>query len=617
MALGEKRGASTEDSEVVEVETETAIQTFERESMRISTTPAPSNDDLGVVTPKCSNEKIRENHLRPLAVASNENDAGAQANTSMEGDVATELTPESKPTKKHKTYVEVSFEEEAVGRGERKRVTTVSAETFFFFFSLLLRLLFFTESGRSQRDSKFSFVSRITVQCTRVSSFLFPSFLPPFLTLLFLVSDQNSEKLNGNEAQVFEEIEKVCLELAAVEVALRRCSNRSEFFSSPKCKIANQVVQKFLKEYKALTQSKRSLLSKARKLRKSIHTFEGISSALRQQVQYVDFALSVTATVPGIDDLEDDQLRQIFTEVLRLSDNCPTSMMSLSTVCKRWGKLVRSADVWKALHLNKLANSVADHELLVLLGNDKAFSKVSSISLASCVQVTEKSLLPILHCCGANLTYLDISGCWLLTKRTLEIIVECCPKLNHLNMSRCSGIMLEDALDILDGSKLVNSLHYLGIGFMGGVCRRISRASFESIAEKTENFTLKHPKISMGATQLFFRLCMRKLEDIPRNTDQSMCQAPFCSLGDGDDSQSVLQLLQCGHVICLGCENLARGNVRTVRASRGGDSSIRMSSDFDDTSSQNQCMCHLYPCPTCGHDMGPPSPCSKSFSIIV
>jgi len=533
MALGEKRGASTEDSEVVEVETETAIQTFERESMRISTTPAPSNDDLGVVTPKCSNEKIRENHLRPLAVASNENDAGAQANTSMEGDVATELTPESKPTKKHKTYVE------------------------------------------------------------------------------------NSEKLNGNEAQVFEEIEKVCLELAAVEVALRRCSNRSEFFSSPKCKIANQVVQKFLKEYKALTQSKRSLLSKARKLRKSIHTFEGISSALRQQVQYVDFALSVTATVPGIDDLEDDQLRQIFTEVLRLSDNCPTSMMSLSTVCKRWGKLVRSADVWKALHLNKLANSVADHELLVLLGNDKAFSKVSSISLASCVQVTEKSLLPILHCCGANLTYLDISGCWLLTKRTLEIIVECCPKLNHLNMSRCSGIMLEDALDILDGSKLVNSLHYLGIGFMGGVCRRISRASFESIAEKTENFTLKHPKISMGATQLFFRLCMRKLEDIPRNTDQSMCQAPFCSLGDGDDSQSVLQLLQCGHVICLGCENLARGNVRTVRASRGGDSSIRMSSDFDDTSSQNQCMCHLYPCPTCGHDMGPPSPCSKSFSIIV
>ena len=134
MALGEKRGASTEDSEVVEVETETAIQTFERESMRISTTPAPSNDDLGVVTPKCSNEKIRENHLRPLAVASNENDAGAQANTSMEGDVATELTPESKPTKKHKTYVEVSFEEEAVGRGERKRVTTVSAETFFFFF---------------------------------------------------------------------------------------------------------------------------------------------------------------------------------------------------------------------------------------------------------------------------------------------------------------------------------------------------------------------------------------------------------------------------------------------------------------------------------------------------
>ena len=156
---------------------------------------------------------------------------------------------------------------------------------------------------------------------------------------------------------------------------MRRCSNRSEFFSSPKCKIANQVVQKFLKEYKALTQSKRSLLSKARKLRKSIHTFEGISSALRQQVQYVDFALSVTATVPGIDDLEDDQLRQIFTEVLRLSDNCPTSMMSLSTVCKRWGKLVRSADVWKALHLNKLANSVADHELLVLLGNDKAFSK--------------------------------------------------------------------------------------------------------------------------------------------------------------------------------------------------------------------------------------------------
>ncbi len=442
------------------------------------------------------------------------------------------------------------------------------------------------------------------------------------------LNGQGTKALSEEEAKAFEEIGKVCLELAAVEVALRRCSSRNNDFqcnTPPPNRLkgsgaaqGHPMVRyqvKALEEYRVLTQSKRALLAKARKLRRSIHSFQGMSPALMQQVQYVDFALSVTTTVPGIEDLEDDQLRRIFTQVLRSSDNCPTSMMRLSRVCKRWGKLVRSADVWKALHLNKLANAVADHELLVLLGNDKAFSKVSSISLASCVQVTEKSLLPILRCCGANLTYLDISGCWLLTKRTLEIIKECCPKLNHLNMSRCSGIMLEDALDIIEGSKLANSLQRLGIAYMGGVCHRISRANFEHIAEKTENVLLKHPNISVGSTQIFFRLCMRKLEDIPHNTDQSMCQAPYCRLGDGDDALSSLQLLQCGHIICLGCEAAARGNVRTVhRRTTARGESARMS-DFDENSTEQ--MCHVYPCPTCSHDMGPPSPCSKSFSIIL
>jgi hypothetical protein len=430
-------------------------------------------------------------------------------------------------------------------------------------------------------------------------------------------------------SEIFREVEEICLELAAVEVALRRCSQRSEFqCTSPRCKPSNQVVQKVFGEYRGLSQSKRALLTKARKLRRTIYSLPGgdsSSPALAQQVRYLDFALSVTTTVPGVNDLEDDQLRRIFTEILRLSDNCPTSMMSLSRVCKRWGKLVRSADVWKALHLNKLANSVADHELLVLLGNDKAFSKVSSISLASCVQVTEKSLLPILRCCGANLTYLDISGCWLLTKRTLEVLVECCPKLNHLNMSRCSGIMLAEALEIIEGSRLAKSLQRLGIGYMGGVCRRIARSDFELIAAKTENFLIKHQHISVGSTQSFFRFCLRKLEDIPHNPDQSMCQAPFCSLGDGDAALSSLQLLACGHVICLGCESLARGNVRTVlhnhsRPTRHGPSSQLRMSDFAENelnSTPADQECHIYPCPTCGNDMGPPSPCSTSFSIIL
>ena len=420
--------------------------------------------------------------------------------------------------------------------------------------------------------------------------------------------EAETRELSDREREVLAEVERTCLDLAAAEVRLRKCPCGADF-----------------KTYKVLSQQKRELLAKARKLRRVVHTFSGASPALAQQIQYVDFALSVTTTVPGLNDLEDDQLRRIFMEVLKLSGNCPTSMMHLSRVCKRWGKLVRSVDVWRALHLNKLANSVADHELLVLLGNDNAFSKVSSLSLASCVQVTEKSLLPILRCCGPNLSYLDISGCWLLTDKTLRVIVESCPKLNHLNMSRCSGIMLSDALDIIEGTKLGSSLQRLGMAYMGGVCHRVPRASFEAVAQKMESFLLKHPKVSVGSINQFFRLCMRKLEDIPHNTDQSMCEAPFCRLGDGDDAMSNLQLLQCGHVICLGCESAARGNVRTMtqhqRTMRTRGEFVRMS-DFDENprgpnapSSDQEC--YVYPCPTCGHDMGPPSPCSKSFSILL
>ena len=417
----------------------------------------------------------------------------------------------------------------------------------------------------------------------------------------------DDEEVDEKESSVLKELEKVCLELAAVEVALRRYSTRSEFQSSPTSKVPNQVVYQAFEEYKSLSQQKRALLSRARKLRRSIYTFKS-TPALKQQVQYVDFALSVTTTIPGLNDLEDDQLRRIFTEILRLSNNCPTSMMSLSRVCKRWGKLVRSADVWKALHLNRLAHSVADHELLVLLGNDKAFSKVSSISLANCVQVTEKSLLPILQCCGSNLTNLDISGCWLLTKRTLEVMVECCPKLTQLNMSRCSGIMLDDALDIIGGTAISKTLQRLGIAYMGGVCRRIARADFESTATKMETFLLKQPNISVGNTQSFFRLCMTKLEEIPQNVDQSMCQAPYCSM-EGDHEMA---MMQCGHVVCLRCESVARGNVRTVNINQaqygeGGPNGA------NSTVGER----HYYPCPTCGQDMGPPSPCSKSFVILL
>ena len=121
-------------------------------------------------------------------------------------------------------------------------------------------------------------------------------------------TDVVARELDAREQTVLDEMEKVCLDLAAVEVALRRCSTRSEQkFSLSGCKSPNQLVYKTMGEYKVLSQRKRSLLAKARKLRRSIYAFTGVSTALAQQIQYVDFALSVTTTVPGLNDLEDDR----------------------------------------------------------------------------------------------------------------------------------------------------------------------------------------------------------------------------------------------------------------------------------------------------------------------
>ena len=212
--------------------------------------------------------------------------------------------------------------------------------------------------------------------------------------------------------------------------------------------------------------------------------------------------------------------------------------------------------------------------------------------------MTERSVLPLLRCSGRNLSHLDLSGCWLLTIKALNGIVDSCPNLKHLDMSRCSGIVLEEALDILKGTQVAKNLKKLGIAYMGGVSHRVSRFNFERVAAKVEAFLSEHPHILVGQTQTFFRLCTRRLSEVPLNTDHSMCQAPYCNPGDGDDMMSTLQLLpRCSHIICLGCENLARGNVRTVH--------------------EQQEHTYLYPCPTCGCDMGPPSPCSKSFSIIL
>ena len=42
--------------------------------------------------------------------------------------------------------------------------------------------------------------------------------------------------------------------------------------------------------------------------------------------------------------------------------------------------------------------------------------------------------------------------------------------------------MLADALEIIEGSRLAKSLQRLGIGYMGGVCRRIPRSDFELVS---------------------------------------------------------------------------------------------------------------------------------------
>ena len=291
------------------------------------------------------------------------------------------------------------------------------------------------------------------------------------------------ERRDGSEEEraLCDRVKKACQLLAAVEVTLRRVAVGDNEIRQP--------------DFRKLVQTKRNLFFGLKELKTEVIAMQARckGAALAECANYLDFALSVTSTVPSASDLEDDQLRRIFTEVLRTSGNCPSAMLTLSRVCKRWKRLVRSSDVWSALHLNKLSNVAADQELLKLIGTDHAFAKLSSVSLNSCQQLTERSVLPLLRCCGPHLTSLDLTGCWLLKKVTLEELVASCPNVRMLNMTKCSGIQLEDVLDVLQGTKLAGNLRALGIAYMGGVCHRVSRANFLKVgATATRAPTTRH-----------------------------------------------------------------------------------------------------------------------------
>lgn len=176
-------------------------------------------------------------------------------------------------------------------------------------------------------------------------------------------------------------------ELSKHEVDTRRNEENSDIARNDVSTIPKQttlLLSEF--EFSKYAKSKRSLHTKMRQMRSKLQKFNNNHSELYKK--YVDFALCVTSSVPSVTDLEDDQLRQIFRAVLQLSGNCPSSMIVLSQVCKRWKRLSLSSDVWTALHLNKNANSITDHELMTFLGNGKSFSRLTSISLASCLQVS-------------------------------------------------------------------------------------------------------------------------------------------------------------------------------------------------------------------------------------
>ena len=181
-------------------------------------------------------------------------------------------------------------------------------------------------------------------------------------------------------------------------------------------------------------------------------------------------------------DLLDDELQLILSKVNATNGSSPKQLLALSTVSKRFAKLVRQPAVWRDLDVSSHASFLTDRVLNSIVRDDGAFGMLRSVSLAGCTRVTETEIVTLLNACGNSLERLDISGCTLVKTSTIEHAARTCTNLTLLDLTGCAHVDTLDALKMTDTFwPKLEEVRLVGTSRLSG---RVCQTEFDALADE-------------------------------------------------------------------------------------------------------------------------------------
>jgi len=161
---------------------------------------------------------------------------------------------------------------------------------------------------------------------------------------------------------------------------------------------------------------------------------------------YLAFAQEQARPSFRITDLLDDELEMILGKVAAKLRS-PKQLMALSTLSRRFRKLVRQPAVWRELDVSQHRAFVTDSLLLrQIVRNDGAFAGLRRLNLGGCTRVTDAAIRRVLSICGKTLTHVYLEGCSLLTTELVRYASTACPHLEVLDLTACASV---DTLEVL------------------------------------------------------------------------------------------------------------------------------------------------------------------------
>lgn len=327
--------------------------------------------------------------------------------------------------------------------------------------------------------------------------------------------------------------------------------------------------------------------------------------------------------------------------------------MALSTLSRRFRKLVRQPAVWRDLDLSQHRQYMTDSLLLrQIVRNDGAFSNLRRANFNGCTRVTDTAIRRVLSISGKTLTHLSLEGCALVTTDLVRYASTACPNLQVLDLTECANVDTVQVLRLADEEwPRLRELHLMDTKALSG---RVPQVEFEelqrALTERKQRYVQElkdeeERKERLNADALAFGTGTNVLSTAPAPSgiaNMSWQQVPGVNLTDPDDpsqqqmhhvacrcgsplilddlcefvesctshlqqwtsglqvaacdhamvAQGTMQehnyalnmLPDCGHVICVECEQKSRVNMTRPHGQEH----------------------YVYPCPVCAQDMPDP-----------